>query len=241
MSEHVGLPPTATYATLSLWNFGPKTPACDLTEPENIQSLHTMTGTRDEEWFYAISTAVEAKGAGLILAMLLCIEAVDNDDRRKVLSCLRSTTIGIKELGGLLERMHECCDPQVFYHNIRPLLAGSKGMAAAGLSQGVFYDEGNGQGEWRQYSGGSNAQSSLIQLCDIFLGVDHMANGGPDTPRTGAPRATGFIQVSQAPSPGPGICPLTYPLLGNEELYATIAPGISLPNLANEQTARLYV
>ena len=46
-------------------------------------------------------------------------------------------------------------------------------MAVAGLPKGVFYDEGNGKGEWRQFSGGSNAQSSLIAFCDVVLGVEH--------------------------------------------------------------------
>ncbi len=98
--------------------------------------------------------------------------------------------------------MHEHCDPQRFYHEIRPLLAGSKGMAAAGLPRGVFYDQGNGKGLWRQYSGGSNAQSSLIQLLDVFLGVDHHSTGEHDSNKAGdgqrAIKANAFILVSLA-------------------------------------------
>jgi indoleamine 2,3-dioxygenase len=158
-----------------------------LTRPEDLRCLHTLTGTKDEQWFYLISTAVEAKGGALILCMMRCIQAASIDDAEEVTNCLRAITAGVKDLGVLLERMHENCDPQIFYHNIRPLLAGSKGMAAAGLPRGVFYDEGDGMGEWRQYSGGSNAQSSLIQLFDIVLGVDHHQTGGVNT--------SGFIQV----------------------------------------------
>lgn len=62
-------------------------------------------------------------------------------------------------------------------------------MTAAGLPYGVFYDVGEGHGEWHQYSGGSNAQSSLIQTFDIFLGVNHSATGEIK------PSGTGYIQV----------------------------------------------
>ncbi|KAI1616985.1 indoleamine 2,3-dioxygenase [Exophiala viscosa] len=176
-SEHFGLPPLATYAALNLWNFATKESDGDLTEPGNLRSLHTFTGTKDEEWFYLISVSMEATGSIFIWELLRCLHAIGHDGSKTVLSCLQSITAGIDDLGRLLERMHEHCDPQVFYHNIRPLLAGSKGMAAAGLPRGVFYDEGDGKGEWRQHSGGSNAQSSLIQLLDIFLEVDHHATG----------------------------------------------------------------
>lgn len=46
-------------------------------------------------------------------------------------------------------------------------------MGHSGLPRGVFYDEGDGNGEWRHNSGGSNAQSSLIQFFDVVLGVEH--------------------------------------------------------------------
>jgi indoleamine 2,3-dioxygenase len=45
-------------------------------------------------------------------------------------------------------------------------------MAGEGLPEGVLYPTCRcGEGEWVQFSGGSNAQSSLIQFFDIVLGV----------------------------------------------------------------------
>ncbi|QYT02257.1 Indoleamine 2,3-dioxygenase [Trichoderma simmonsii] len=76
----------------------------------------------------------------------------------------------------LLERMNEKCDPMTFYHRVRPFLAGSKNMGAAGLPRGLFYDEGDGEGQWRQLQGGSNGQSCLIQLLDVVLGIEHGSN-----------------------------------------------------------------
>ncbi|KIW31361.1 uncharacterized protein PV07_03017 [Cladophialophora immunda] len=177
VSKYLGLPPTALFSTLSLLNFGLKTPGSDRTNPDNLKSLFSFTNTKDEEWFYMVSTAIEATGGPLILTMLRCIQAVNDCDDNLILACLGTLTEGIREIENILKRMHEHCDPQVFYHNIRPFCAGSKGMAAAGLPNGVFYDEGEGRGQWRQYSGGSNAQSSLIQLLDIFLAVQHHETG----------------------------------------------------------------
>ncbi|CRK36385.1 Indoleamine 2 like protein [Verticillium longisporum] len=73
--------------------------------------------------------------------------------------------------------MHESCDPLIFYNRIRPFLAGSKNMAEAGLPLGLNYDDGFGRLDYRFYSGGSNAQSSLIQFFDVVLGIDHRPTG----------------------------------------------------------------
>lgn len=93
----------------------------------------------------------------------------------------------------MLKRMHEKCAPEVFFHQLRPFFAGSKNMTAAGLPGGVFYDLGEGEGKWHHYSGGSNAQSSLIQTFDIFLGVNHSATGGVK------PSGTSYIKVCVVP------------------------------------------
>lgn len=56
------------------------------------------------------------------------------------------------------------CDPFIFYKHVRPFLAGWP-------APGVIYD-GTGIGPV-QYSGGSAAQSSLLQSIDAALGIRH--------------------------------------------------------------------
>jgi len=176
-----------------LWNFNATD--SDLTKPENLSICHTFTGTRDEEWFYIITIAIEARGAQIIPVMLNAINAVRANDPDSVSQCLFEFADCVLEIGVLLERMHEKCAPDVFYHQIRPLLAGSKNMSAAGLPKGVFYEEGEGMGQWRQYSGGSNAQSSLIQFLDVILGVEHF-HTKPSNIRVTAPlQKGGFLKV----------------------------------------------
>ncbi|RAR07129.1 indoleamine 2,3-dioxygenase family protein [Stemphylium lycopersici] len=177
-AEHLEVHPIATYAALNLWNWTPLSEDADLTQPENMVALHTATGTDDESWFFIISNAMEARAGPLIETMLGAIEAVERDEACKVVHALQYLETGMKSIGKLLERMDERCNPQIFYHTIRPFLAGSMNMAAAGLPNGVFYDEGNEKGTWRAYRGGSNGQSSLLQFFDAVLSVDHSRSGG---------------------------------------------------------------
>ncbi|KAJ9297498.1 hypothetical protein DTO271G3_4273 [Paecilomyces variotii] len=204
VSEHLELPPCATYAALNLCNFASRSPDGDLTDPDNLMVTNSFTNTIDEEWFLMVSVAIEARGAKVIPMMLNAVDAVNMNDSVRVTDLLNDLTQALGELAVLLERMYEKCSPPVFYHEIRPFLAGSKNMAAAGLPNGVFYDRGDGNGEWRQYSGGSNAQSSLIQLFDIVLGVEHRSTGerssnaGPQTKDR-----LGFLEEMRNYMPGP--------------------------------------
>ena len=139
--------------------------------------MTTFTGSCDEQWFYLVSVAMEARGGPIISLMLQAIEAARAEDTETVVLRLRRSAEILDELGSLLVRMYENCDPHVFYHRIRPFLAGSKNMRDAGLPNGVLYDDGTRHSTWRQYGGGSNAQSSLIQFFDIVLGVEHRPTG----------------------------------------------------------------
>lgn len=218
VSSHLGLPPTATYAALNLWNFTSSSSTQDLTDLDKLSCQHTFTNTPDESWFYLVSVAIEARGAEVIPLMIEAMNAVRSDEPEILISCLEKFSTCIQDCGKILERMYEKCDPEVFYHIIRPFLAGSKNMSAAGLPRGVFYDEGNGSGEWRMYSGGSNAQSSLIQFWDAVLGVKHVPTrpmGKPQSetvePKKGC---HGFLEVCSSLShphlhPIPRILPLT--------------------------------
>jgi indoleamine 2,3-dioxygenase len=177
VSRRLEVPPVATYAAVCLWNFKPLFADEDVDNLENLATLTTFTGSLDESWFYLLSVAIEARGAPTIPLMLAAIDAARHGDALTVTACLRAFAERLDDLGSLLQRMHENCDPTIFYHRIRPFLAGSKNMAEAGLPNGVIYDDGSGDDTYRQYAGGSNAQSSLIQFFDIVLGVEHRPTG----------------------------------------------------------------
>ncbi|KAL8638287.1 MAG: hypothetical protein Q9228_004553 [Teloschistes exilis] len=175
--DYLELPPVATYSAVCLWNWKPIFNDEPIDTLENLSTLTTFTGSLDESWFYLVSVAIEARGAPTIPVMLKAIQAARHNDRAMVSMCLRDFAQRIDELGALLQRMYENCDPHVFYHRIRPFLAGGKNMADAGLPNGVLFDDGTGSRQYRQLGGGSNAQSSLIQFFDVILGVEHRPTG----------------------------------------------------------------
>ncbi|KAL3422524.1 indoleamine 2,3-dioxygenase [Phlyctema vagabunda] len=177
ISEYLEVPPVATYAAVCLWNFKPLFADEHVDNLENLATLTTFTGSIDESWFYLVSVAIEARGAPTIPLMLTAIEAARINDSTTVTLCLQRFAERLDDLGALLQRMHEGCDPRVFYDRIRPFLAGSKNMEEAGLPNGVLYQDASGAETYRQYSGGSNAQSSIIQFFDIILGIVHRTTG----------------------------------------------------------------
>lgn len=203
VSKRLQLPPVATYAAVCLWNFKPLFIDEDIDNLENLSTLQTFTGSIDESWFYLVSVAIEARGAPILSLMLIAMEAVRNDDPETVIRCLQGFAERLTDLTNILQRMHESCHPTVFYHRIRPFLAGSKNMAEAGLPHGVIYDDGTGDETYRQYSGGSNAQSSLIQFFDIVLGIEHRPTGQkPSDGDTQASQKHNFIGEMRKYMPG---------------------------------------
>jgi indoleamine 2,3-dioxygenase len=124
-----------------------------------------------------VSVAIEARGAPALPLMLQAISAARIGDRRVVTQCLQGFAEILDEVGIILQQINENCDPYVFYHRIRPFLAGSSNMGDAGLPNGLLYDDGSEKQDYRQYGGGSNAQSSLIQFFDIVLGIEHRPTG----------------------------------------------------------------
>jgi indoleamine 2,3-dioxygenase len=209
VSDHLELPPIATYAGLCLWNFKPLFMDEDIDNLENLAALNTFTGSMDEAWFYLVSVAIEARGAPIIPLMLTAMAAARHGDSTTVTRCLRAFAERLTDLTTILQRMHESCDPHIFYHRIRPFLAGSKNMAEAGLPHGIILQDGTGAETYRQYSGGSNAQSSLIQFFDIALGIEHRPTGEKPQPSSGSEREGrtmqrhNFIREMRRYMPGP--------------------------------------
>jgi indoleamine 2,3-dioxygenase len=198
----------ATYASTVLWNWRPIAPAEPIDSLENIFTLHTLTGSMDESWFFLVSVAIEARSGPLIPVLLDAIRAARRGDADAVTAALRFFAERLDELGALLARMHDSCDPHVFYHRIRPYLAGWKNMEDAGLPKGVLFDTGSQSDAYVQLSGGSNAQSSIFQFFDIILGVEHRPTGA--TRPASPPSASGssvslasFASSSTSDGPAP--------------------------------------
>lgn len=178
VSKYLRLPPVATYAGLSLWNFKQIIPTAegeDIWDLNNLTTINTFTGSIDESWFFLVSVYFEQKGGRAIATGLDAIKCAYNNDIPGLIANLQQLAESIDMLGSVLMKMEEMCDPHVFYFRIRPYLAGWKNMADVGLDkEGILY--GN-ETKPRSYSGGSNAQSSLIQFLDILLGVKHYSTG----------------------------------------------------------------
>lgn len=203
---HLELPPVATYAAVVLWNWHTVFPDEPVDCLQNLSTHLTFTGSMDESWFYLVSVAIEARAGPSIPVMIEAIDAARRNDAKIVTQALRRFAEMLDDLGTLLERMYENCDPHIFYHRIRPYLAGGKNMAASGLPNGVKFDDGTGTPPYVQLSGGSNAQSSVIQFFDIVLGVAHRATGekGSESSESNsnAP-ANNFILEMRNYMPGP--------------------------------------
>lgn len=193
---------------MALWNYRTLFGSRDIDILENLATLHTFTGSLDESWFYLVSVAIEGRGAPVVPRMLEAVAAAREGDVHTVLRFLNFFAEILEDIIALLVRIIENCDPHVFYFKIRPFLAGSKNMAEAGLPYGIWYEDENGKGSWRQYAGGSNAQSSLIQAFDLILGVEHRPTGVRFSSEEGhkqgiaVPQKHNFIEVFfQAPNP----------------------------------------
>ncbi|PFH56639.1 hypothetical protein XA68_16207 [Ophiocordyceps unilateralis] len=207
IAAHLEVPPVATYAALCLWNFKPLFSDEPFDNLENLATVNTFTGSIDESWFYLVSVAIEARGAPILPLVLTAVTAARRGESATVARCLRAFAERLADLTTILQRMHESCDPRIFFHRIRPFLAGSKNMAEAGLPRGLLYDDGSAEPTYRQYSGGSNAQSSLIQFFDVALGIRHRPTGetaADDTSRDPDPNPrNNFIQEMRRYMPGP--------------------------------------
>ncbi|KAG5951740.1 hypothetical protein E4U53_002389 [Claviceps sorghi] len=176
ISAHLEVLPTLTYAGANLWNFS--CTSSDFSQMDELKLHMSFTGSESESWFLLISVPMETKAARILPTMMRALEAVKVRDYKTITSALEDLRVCIDDVSALLGRMDERCDPMMFYHRIRPFFAGSMNMASAGLPNGVYYDEGAGRGSWRQYSGGNNGQSALIQFFDVVLGVQHSDEHG---------------------------------------------------------------
>ncbi|KAF9107528.1 hypothetical protein BGX29_006052 [Mortierella sp. GBA35] len=191
VSDILEIRPVLTYASSNLWNWKLKDPQGPY-EIENLQTLSTMTGTKDEDWFDIISVAIEMAAGPSFKVLTEAIQAVRDDNIQAVIQKLYVAHVHLEKISKLLMRMFENCDPAVFYWKIRKYLAGSEGTAGLGLFDGLVY-KGVNNNERRYYMGATAGQSSVFPALDYFFGVTHHEHDGQ-------PASTATATKNKAPN-----------------------------------------
>ncbi len=154
-------------------NNGHPDPAEILTDFSRIKSYVTFTGTRDEDAFNMVPSMVEATGGKLITLLLDIIRVERTGHAPDLLPVLQICSSTFKRMAEILSILHQNCNPDFFYHQIRPMLAGSAGAQDKGLPDGVTIYCSDGSVVVVRCVGASAGQSSLFQFYDHVLGVEH--------------------------------------------------------------------
>lgn len=220
VSCRLDVPPILMNMSITLYNWRRLDPTAEI-NMMNLATINNFFNGRDESWFYLITVEIESRGAGSIVPLL----QINQDIRRALSTPAANLPGGIKHIvrnvillelitskllivAECIEKMcesmsatREGCHPFIFYHRVRPFLAGWKSNPAVpnGVKyEGIeiswsdrqdrqpntcMYEPMRWQGINRRatletcspqfFSGGSAAQSALLPFLDICLGVDH--------------------------------------------------------------------
>lgn len=171
VASRLGRPPMLTYASQVMYNWH----RFDRQGPVEVGNLHMMLnflGGMDEEWFVTIHVHIEAVASRALSVLIPGQDAVSRGDAGTVARCLDAVTGTLHEMRTILERMTERCDPNTYYHRVRPYMFGWKNNPE--LPDGMVYSgvEAYG-GRPRQFRGETGAQSAVIYAVDGFLGIEH--------------------------------------------------------------------
>lgn len=159
VSQQLGIKPTLTHASVDLFNWS-YINGTDF-NLENLKTFYTLSPyTKDESWFYLITTAIEGIGAPILEALINFTLYPSDPAAYATLTVIYNTLLKMTDI---MRRMYDNCRQEIFYNEIRHYLGGPTNVNYESIPelQNVTY------------KGGSGAQSTLIACIDKALGVEH--------------------------------------------------------------------
>ncbi|NP_001124529.1 indoleamine 2,3-dioxygenase 1 [Monodelphis domestica] len=168
ISKKLGLPPIMVYADCVLANWKKKDPSGPMTY-DNMETLFAFPGGDCSKGFFLVSLLVERAAASAVKVIPDIFDAIINKNCNVLKEGLRTVSSSLREAEQTFHLVHEYVDPIDFFKILRIYLSGWKGNSL--LPEGLKYE-----GVWnnpRKFSGGSAAQSSIIQCFDALLGIQH--------------------------------------------------------------------
>ncbi|EGO24243.1 hypothetical protein SERLADRAFT_467213 [Serpula lacrymans var. lacrymans S7.9] len=177
VSSQLQLPAVGTYSDTVLYNWDLKSPSSDpIPAIHNLRSQDLFTGTNDEQEFYLASSRIEIRGVEALELMRATMDEMfvgDDIAVRRITSFLHKMTKVVDELKDILLAVRDGCDPEFFYHSVRPWFCGADSDPAKRKWVFEGLEEYPELQEPTELSGPSAGQSTLIHSLDIFLGLDN--------------------------------------------------------------------
>ena len=163
--------PMLTYASQVMYNWK-RIHTDDPIELGNLTMISNFLGGMDEEWFVTVHIHIEAVAGRALRVIMPAQKAIVEGNIDQIVHSLKDLSQTLREMHGILLRMPERCNPETYYHRIRPYMFGWKNNPE--LPEGMIYEgveayDGNPQ----HFRGETGAQSSVIYAFDGFLGIVH--------------------------------------------------------------------
>ncbi len=167
----LGRPPVLSYASQVMFNWR-RLDRHGAVEVGNLHMIQNFLGGMDEEWFVTIHVQIEAVAGRALAVLIPGQEAMRKGEVETVVRCLETVTDTLQAMRKILARMPERCDPNTYYHRVRPYMFGWKNNPE--LPEGMVYEgvEAYG-GEPVRFRGETGAQSAVVYAVDGFLGIEH--------------------------------------------------------------------
>ena len=157
VSCRLDTPPVLMNMAITLYNWRRLDPSAGI-NMMNLSTLNNFFSGRDESWFYLITVEIEALGAATVVPLMQLnsdiqraqsVPATQMKGGQKhivrnvillesITSKLQVVAEAIDKMTTSLQSMREGCHPFIFYHRVRPFLAGWKSNPA--LPNGVRYE-----------------------------------------------------------------------------------------------------
>ncbi|MDE2483800.1 MAG: hypothetical protein KGL32_00925 [candidate division NC10 bacterium] len=179
-SQRTGMEPTMSYGLYALWNYYRKDPGKPVSL-DNIELIHSFTGTLDERWFVWIHQAVEVAFAPAIPELLkacLLSRVCDPDSSmlslkqldenvivEEMIRCLEHAAKAARDAVAVLKRMREHCDYGTYFNRVRLFFAFPNSVVFGGVEELG--------GKPQQKLGETGGQTPFMHFQLAAAGIDH--------------------------------------------------------------------
>ena len=171
VAARLGVPPILSYATQTMYNWRRLNPDGPLAVG-NLTLLQNFLGGMDEEWFVTLHINIEAVAGRGLAALRPAQRAAALGRWDELTALLRTVAETLDAMAALLQRMPERCDPDIYYHRVRPYMFGWKDHPE--LPGGLVYEGVPALGDQPQgWRGETGAQTGTVPAFDAALGIVH--------------------------------------------------------------------